>query len=75
MGSNLYQRYINRLHARQEAEINGNNTDSKEGEYDPELPESRNIPPGTKFYPQTAKEFIPLLVETGKRLYLAWKIH
>ena len=68
MGSNLYDRYIKRLHARTGNQINGNvsaETTSKDPDHDPELADSRNMPPGTKFHKQTVKDFMGLLVCTG----------
>jgi len=64
VGANLYQRYIDRLHKRR------NNIDDEETQknpelIDPELPQSRNIPPGTDFLPQTVTECQGVLVETG----------
>ena len=69
MGSNLYDRYIKRLHARTGNQINGTvsaETTSKDPDHDPELADSRNMPPGTKFHKQTVKDFMGLLVCTGE---------
>ena len=69
VGSNLYDRYIKRLHARTGNQINGNmqaqETTNKDPDHDPELPDSRNMPPGTKFHKQTVNDFMGLLVCTG----------
>ena len=69
VGSNLYDRYIKRLHSRTGNQINGNvqreETSNKDPDHDPELPDSRNMPPETKFHRQTVKDFMGLLVCTG----------
>ena len=68
VGTNLYQRYVHRLMSRRNQMIADNNNSSKkedDAEYDPELPESRNCPPGTPFIKQSVEEAVPVLVCTG----------
>jgi len=66
VGSNLYQRYITRLHKRINGEICNGNKDSKHDEtFDPELPESRNVPAGSSFNSQTVSHSLSVLVCTG----------
>lgn len=63
VGSNLYQRYIDRMKYRRRRifVVQQQQTEFK----DPDLPDSRNIPPGTKFLPQTVDTMESILVCTG----------
>jgi len=63
MGSNLYQRYIDRMKYRRRR-ISGN-PQHYETRGDPDLPHSRNVPPGTKFLPQSVETMESILVCTG----------
>ncbi len=65
VGTNLYQRYLNRLHARRnnQSETTGDCKDVER--VDPELPESRNIPPGAVLRKSTVGECFSVLVCTG----------
>lgn len=66
VGTNLYQRYVTRLHKRIDGEICNGNKDSKNDEaYDSELPESRNVPTGTTFNAQAVTQSMGVLVCTG----------
>ena len=66
VGTNLYQRYVTRLHKRKDGEINNGDKDSKQADsYDPELPESRNVPTGSNFNTQTVTQSMGVLVCTG----------
>ena len=70
VGSNLYQRYIDRLRRRrQSAAASRVDPNSKEGRIieriDPELPMSRNVPPSVKFFQQTVETVEAILVCTG----------
>lgn len=61
MGSNLYQRYIDRMkHRRRRISIA-----TQESRGDPDLPDSRNVPPRTDFFPQTIETVESVLVCTG----------
>jgi HAD superfamily hydrolase (TIGR01456 family) len=62
VGSNLYQRYIDRMRNRRRR-ISIATAQQERG--DPDLPESRNIPPGTDFLPQTVETMESILVCTG----------
>ena len=67
VGSNLYQRYVNRLITRN----NNNEADPSDKEaklaelIDPQLPGSRNIPTSAVFSKQTVEEVTSVLVCTG----------
>jgi len=62
VGSNLYQQYIDRMkYRRRRFSTVQKLTELK----DPDLPESRNIPVGTKFLPQTVDAMESVLVCTG----------
>eukprot|EP00918_Siedleckia_nematoides_P045418 GHVU01099448.1.p1 GENE.GHVU01099448.1~~GHVU01099448.1.p1 ORF type:complete len:449 (-),score=72.97 GHVU01099448.1:878-2224(-) len=72
VGSNLYQRYIDRLHTRlsnDEREIDPSRTQDKMEKssvlYDGELPESRNVPNGVTFTRQSCYKCHGILVCTG----------
>jgi len=66
VGSNLYQRYIDRLATRRSNHTNNAEGISQSLELlDPTLPDSRNIPHGTVFHPQTVQAILPILVCTG----------
>jgi HAD superfamily hydrolase (TIGR01450 family) len=71
VGTNLYQRYIDRLHRRINNEIDLSedsidNPMSKHGlTYDSELPQSRNVPRNAALQPQTVTDALPILVCTG----------
>lgn len=67
VGSNLYQRYINRLRERQsQSDGDSSNKDTYASEvYDPELPQSRQIPQEAAFSKQTVDRIESLLVCTG----------
>jgi len=70
VGANLYQRYINRLRDRQQKLIDTNSTTSAKDiyareTYDPELPESRQIPEEAALSKQTVDQIDGLLVCTG----------
>lgn len=63
VGINLYQRFVDRLRKRQ-----NNNEDfggKKADLFDPELPQSRNMPLSAELLPQTVSECKGLLVCTG----------
>lgn len=63
VGSNLYQRYIDRMkHRRRRISIA---QQQQEPRVDPDLPESRNIPADAKFLPQTVQTMESVLVCTG----------
>lgn len=69
VGSNLYQRYIDRLHE-QTSNDNNNKVDESDKEnkssiIDSSLPESRNIPRGSNLTRQSAEKIISILVSTG----------
>lgn len=78
-GSNLYQKYIDRLtHIRSKnskelaAVIDSASTVTSadllllsEELFDPELPESRNVPRKARFHRQTLERIVPILVCTG----------
>jgi len=63
VGSNLYQRYIDRMKHRRRR-ISGTQQ-QHEGRGDPDLPNSRNVPTGTKFLPQSVDTMESVLVCTG----------
>eukprot|EP00914_Ancora_sagittata_P024176 GHVO01048127.1.p1 GENE.GHVO01048127.1~~GHVO01048127.1.p1 ORF type:complete len:142 (-),score=30.61 GHVO01048127.1:349-774(-) len=70
VGSNLYQRYIDRLHERNSSNNNNNQVDESDKEnkvaiIDSDLPQSRNIPRGTNLVKQSVEKIIPILVCTG----------
>ena len=70
VGANLYQRYINRLRERQQKLIENKDTSSSKDiytseTYDPELPESRQIPKEASLSKQTVDQIEGLLVCTG----------
>lgn len=67
VGSNLYQRYVNRLITRKNNnDIETLGKDAKLAELiDPELPESRNVPPSASFSRQTVEDVTSILVCTG----------
>jgi len=70
VGSNLYQRYIKRLRERQQM-LRDSNIESSAKDiylneiYDPELPESRQIPKSATLSKQTVDQVESLLVCTG----------
>ena len=65
VGGNLYQRYIRRRQTRV-SNMEHDDGDCKTGEsLDPELPQSRNMPPGTKLIKQSVSTIDTVLVETG----------
>jgi len=64
VGSNLYQRYIDRMkHRRRRISVTQQQQHETRG--DPDLPYSRNVPPGTKFIPQSVDTMESILVCTG----------
>jgi len=65
VGGNLYQRYIQRFHMRRSKGLISHDDNKNEEEFDPDLPESRNVPPGTVFMRQTVTECSGVLVCTG----------
>jgi hypothetical protein len=68
VGSNLYQRYVDRLHTRNNDNNNSSDESNKENKLsliDSDLPESRNIPGGTSLSKQTVDKVISILVCTG----------
>jgi HAD superfamily hydrolase (TIGR01456 family) len=68
VGSNLYQRYVDRLHTRNSGDNNSSDESDKENKLaliDSDLPESRNIPDGTSLSKQTVDKVISILVCTG----------
>ena len=67
VGSNLYQRYVDRLITRRNNnDLDTLDKDAKLAELiDPELPESRNVPTSAKFLKQTVEDVISILVCTG----------
>jgi HAD superfamily hydrolase (TIGR01456 family) len=73
VGANLYQRYLTRLHKRQDghakicptSEENGLLPAKENCEWDPELPGSRNAPSGSHFNQQTVSQSLGVLVCTG----------
>lgn len=65
-GANLYQRYIDRYRTRVSNNEISDQNDKKDNQmYDPELPQSRNIPSGTVFSKQSVEECCGVLVATG----------
>jgi HAD superfamily hydrolase (TIGR01456 family) len=62
VGSNLYQRYIDRMKSRRRRI---SVTQQHETRADPELPHSRNFPPAAKFLPQSVDTMESILVCTG----------
>ena len=65
VGTNLYQRYVNRLRQRRN-NIEPADENSKVSEnYDPEIPECRNVPLGATFSEQTVERVESILVCTG----------
>jgi len=63
VGSNLYQRYVDRMkHRRRRISIGGQTFEQRA---DPDLPDSRNIPPGVTFLPQSVDTMESILVCTG----------
>lgn len=74
VGTNLYQRYIDRLHRRINNQIDlvedNDEEDSRDLSkhalsYDSELPQSRNVPRRAALHPQTVTSAQALLVCTG----------
>lgn len=66
VGSNLYQRYIDRLINRRNNNIYASEPHKKEAELiDPELPQSRNVPDGAAITKQSVTQCMGILVCTG----------
>ena len=72
VGSNLYQRYVDRMrsssHAGSDAQISNDDENGNKEQldyFDSELPASRNVPAGTTFEKQTIQEVCSVLVCTG----------
>lgn len=65
MGTNLYQRFVNRLRSRRNNMEPADENDKTSENYDPELAESRNVPHGATFIDQTVDTVESILVCTG----------
>ena len=62
MGANLYRQHL----ARKNRDTSSTTQDGSDAEYrDPELPESRQMPPGVHLTKQTVHDVEALLVSTG----------
>lgn len=65
VGSNLYQRFIDRLHTRLRSRRGSYDAKVVDRLIDPSLSDSRNVPHGASLLPQTIEEVRSLLVCTG----------
>jgi hypothetical protein len=65
VGSNLYQRFIDRLHTRLRSRRGSYDAKVVDRLIDPSLSDSRNVPHGANLLPQTIEEVRSLLVCTG----------
>ena len=65
VGCNLYQRYLDRKQRRNSNIESEWEESSSKDEFDSALPESRNIPEGTKITKQTVESCMGILVCTG----------
>ena len=71
VGSNLYQRYVDRLRGSRGDSPDGDISSDENGNkeeldyFDSQLPASRNVPAGTRFERQTVEDVCSVLVCTG----------
>ncbi|KAK2185800.1 hypothetical protein NP493_222g02042 [Ridgeia piscesae] len=71
VGSNLYQRYVDRLRGSRGDTADGDISSDENGNkeeldyFDSQLPASRNVPAGTRFERQTVEDVCSVLVCTG----------
>ena len=67
VGTNLYQRYVDRISATTNQIDNSGDQEDKDEDrrQDVELPACRNVPPSAGFHQQTVNTVVPILVRTG----------